>query len=102
MNIFVVFHDQEPSDSGSDFRRASILPSRFDTEIIGIYSSYRKAKRAAETYLANVFGNLDEDTISGIDWLGDGWHDEHSGEGTELGPSADRIHIEKYELDKAP
>ena len=103
MNVFVVIHEREPSDSGSDFGRASMLPSRFDTEIIGLYSSFRKAKRAAETYLENVFGDLDEDKLSGIDWLGDGWSDDTDvGEGGVIGPSTDRIHIEEYALDKAP
>lgn len=101
MNIFVVVHDQEPSDSGSDFRRASTLPSRFDTEIIGLYSSYRKAKRAAKKYLASELDVDEGDIEDDIDWLGDGWcpSEDYGGEGSVIGPSTVRIHIEQFELD---
>ena len=99
MRVYILIHDMEPSDSGSDFRRASFLPNRFDTDIIGVYSSYQKAKRAAEKYMSTNLGvdDFDED----IDWLGDGWEDLGAvEEPSAIGPSIGRVHVEEHELDE--
>ena len=97
MRIYILLHEMEPSDSGSDFRRASFLPNRFDTDIIGVYSSYHIAKRAAEKYVFSNFGS----NVEEIDWLGDGWHDsEAGGEPSVIGPSIDRVHVEEHDLDE--
>lgn len=97
MRVYVLIHEMEPSDSGSDFRRASFLPSRFDTDIVGVYSSYRNAKKAAEKYVST---NLGVD-VEEIDWLGDGWEDsEFSGDPSVIGPSVARVYVEQHDLDE--
>lgn len=97
MRVYVLIHEMEPSDSGSDFRRASFLPIRFDTDIVGVFSSYQNAKRAAVKYVSS---NLGVD-VEEIDWLGDGWQDLEAGEEPSvIGPSIGRVHVEEHELDE--
>ena len=101
MRVYVLIDDMEPSGSGSDFGRASFLPNRFDTDIVGVYSSYQNAKRAAERYVSNL--GVDIEKIEEIGWIGDGWQDlEADGEpgDTCLGPAIGRVHVEEHELDE--
>ena len=44
--VFVVIHDKEPPDTG-DSRYSEFLPSRQDTEIVGIFYDYKKAAKNA-------------------------------------------------------
>lgn len=94
--MYVLIHEMEPSDSGSDFHRASFLPNRFDIDIVGVYSSKQNASRAAVKYVSNLGVDVEE-----IDWLGDGWQDLAAGEEPSvIGPSIGRVHVEEHELDE--
>ena len=46
MLAFVLIHDKEPSDSGSDVGRGSMLPENFDlhVNIKGVFSSLERRK----------------------------------------------------------
>ena len=59
--VFLVVHDKEPQDSGSDFAHSQFLPSRQDTQIVGVYSSLAKATRAARHYVLENFFVEEED-----------------------------------------
>ena len=48
--VWLVVHDKEPQDSGSDYRYSSTLPQRQDTEIVSAHATYNGAARAAAAY----------------------------------------------------
>ena len=92
-HVYVVIHDKEPQDSGSDYQRSAFLPSRCDTDIVGVFTSYAKAVNAAKDYLVENDYVCDDDDYSdnddesndegwrerlfrNIDWTGDGWFRE--------------------------
>ena len=101
--VYLVIHDGEPQDSGSDYR--SMSPARQDTEIVGIFYGIGRAVRAAEVYVQDELGGrLDHSEVGvgscggireegePIDWEGDGWF--HSG-GEFV---ADRVYIQGYRV----
>lgn len=104
--VYVVIHDKEPQDSGSDYRLSSFLPTRQDTEIVGIYYNYSDAARAAGEYVIGLgFCDVDEDSnvdesddegpLSYIDWRAEGWYRQEQCDGNEC---HDRIHIQKHDV----
>ena len=101
-HVYVLIHDKEPQDSGSDYRRSFFIASKEETEIIGIYYSYDDACRAAEAYIRETFatkyhameGADPENPFEDIGWDDDGWfrYSEVSYEGD------DRVHIEEHRV----
>ena len=78
-SVYVVIHDKEPYDSGSDYRYSAMLPARQDTDIIGIYYNYRRAAGTARDYILDMFGvDVEDDNeqsgddSTGFDWEGEG------------------------------
>ena len=100
--VFVVIHDKEPQDSGSDYRKSFFIASKEDTEIVGIYYKYKDACRAAEEYIRETFPTKDhvmegydpENPFEDIGWDDDGWlkYAELSYEGD------DRVHVEEHSV----
>lgn len=107
--VFVVIHDKEPQDSGSDHNRSAFLPSRQDTVIVGIFYEYDSAARAAGEYVRDTFdiyedeeeeggdGGNDDDSdeesiapLSHIDWRSEGWFRQEESDANECD---DRVHI---------
>jgi hypothetical protein len=43
--VYIVVHDKEPQDSGSDVYRAGFLPARQDTTIVSVHYSYEVHSR---------------------------------------------------------
>ena len=103
-SVYVIIHDKEPQDSGSDHHRSSFLPARQDTEIVGIYYDYTEAVSAAEEYVMEEF-DVDEDSdddgsdgegpLSHIDWEEEGWLREEELDANECN---DRVHIQKHDV----
>ena len=114
--VFLVVHDKEPQDSGSDFAHSQLLPSRQDTQIVGVYSSLAKATRSARHYvLENSLWNFfveeeDEDDehrpprpiasaedigLRDVDWEGEGWYRE-----AQESRNDDRVTIKRLRLDE--
>ena len=107
MLAFVLIHDKEPSDSGSDVDRGSMLPENFDLHVAkyqGCLFFFGKAKAAAKKYCRSVFDVANKAEFQGIDWLGGGWQpsgtDEGEGSVIHVGPSIDRVRVEEFEFDK--
>ena len=83
-NVYVVIHDKEPDDSGSDYNYSAHLPDRQDTTIVGIFYEYHSAARAAGEYVRDDLGEEEEEDegddddaesrapFSDIDWRGEG------------------------------
>jgi hypothetical protein len=109
-----VIHDKETQDSGSDDRYTWFLPSRQDTEIVGVYHSYEDAACSAKDYVEGKFGvTLDEDgdgdkgedgdgdneSDSGpqnnVDWIGEGWFRQEEDYAHECD---DRVHIMPHDV----
>ena len=111
-DVYLVIHDKEPQDSCSDYRHSSFLPGWCDTQIVGIYTSYQKAERAAQNYLIHhELIDVDNDDASDaydetnenherwrkkqfrkINWLSNGWYREEHYDVNEMN---DRVHIQK-------
>ena len=93
-HVYILIHDKEPQDSGSDYRLSQMTPARQDTEIIGVFSSYNKAERAAENYVRRKF-SVSWDELDEICWDDEGWYRmaESSWEGD------DRVYIEDHEVE---
>lgn len=82
-----MINDGESKDSGSDFRRRHFLPLRQDTKIVGIFTSWEKAVRAAEDHVLMedlfeprdyVDGEEEDDEtwreeLEDVDWSDDGY-----------------------------
>ncbi|KAL7497366.1 hypothetical protein ACHAWT_006378 [Skeletonema menzelii] len=102
-NVYIVIHDKEPQDSGSDYRYSSMLPSRQDTTIVGVFYEYSSATRAAEVYVRNQFcydedeegSDEDEGPFIGIDWQGEGWFRQEECDANECD---DRVHIQSHRV----
>ena len=108
-SVYVVIHDKEPDDSGSDYNYSAHLPDRQDTTIVGIFYEYHSAARAAGEYVRDELcqGDEEEDDegddddaeshapFSYIDWRGEGWYQE---ECYESGGTHDRIHIQVHQV----
>ena len=100
--VFLVIHDREPQDSGSDYRYSSTLPNRQDTEVLSVHKSYEKAARAAQEYVLDTFDgaeelecDLDDDEevnafFDGYDWKGEGFY---RAEQCDANDPNDRVHI---------
>jgi hypothetical protein len=101
-SVYVVIHDKEPQDSGSDYRRSAFLPSRQDTKIVGIFYDYSSAARAAADYVVDEFcldydedESDDGDRLGHIDWMDEGWYREEECDANECN---DRVHIENHQV----
>ncbi len=101
-NVYIVIHDKEPQDSGSDYHYSSTLPSRQDTKIIGVFYEYSSAALAAEDYVREEFcidedeeDDEDEGPFSGIDWQGEGWFRPEEWDANECDV---RVHIQCHRV----
>lgn len=90
--VYVVIHDKEPQDSGSDYRYSAFLASRQDTEIVGVYYDFSNACRAAGDYVRKTF---DVHRLSGIDWEEDGWFRQEDYSANEC---HDRVHVQEHRV----
>jgi hypothetical protein len=102
--VYIVIHDKEPQDSGSDYNYSSFLPSRQDTQIIGVYFSYADAACSAAQYVVDEFGvddekDEDEDSddglMSSVDWTKEGWFRREESDANECD---DRVHIQQHDV----
>jgi hypothetical protein len=118
--VYIVIHDKEPQDSGSDYRHSMFLPSHQDTDIIGVFRNYKDAAYAAGEYVVENWDVEDEDDddddddgdeeesgdkngnnnklkppLSYIDWMEDGWYREEDNDANEC---HDRVHIQEHVL----
>eukprot|EP00961_Rhodomonas_salina_P055163 741063-Rhodomonas_salina.1 len=76
--VYLVIHDKEPQDSGSDYNYSSCLHSRQDSEVLYVCSTQKRAEMLAKAYVeANLFekdGYLGEqDDVECVDWMLEGW-----------------------------
>ena len=97
--VFIIIHDKEPQDSGSDHVYSAALPMREDTKIVGVYYEYADAARAAKDYVANEFGvNYDDENefnapLGEIDWREQGWFRQEMESSND---NDDRVHIQEH------
>lgn len=71
--VYMVIHDKIPQDSGSDFEYSNSLPETQDTQIVGIFTSMALAVAAAEAYVEEEFGEVDEEECERGEWLKEGF-----------------------------
>ena len=111
-NVFLVIHDGEPQDTGSNHNYSDTLPNTQDTKIIGVFTSYSKAVLAAEDYAQSMDWLEEEEEeeeeeveldkemwrqqLEDIDWCSDGFSRDDS---SNCNTPDDRLHIMKRELD---
>jgi hypothetical protein len=101
--VFLVIHDREPQDSGSDYNHSNFLHNRQDTEVVSVHKSRELAVRAAQEYVLDNFdGEIDqlgidaddEDEVNehfdGYDWQGEGFYRR---EECDANDPNDRVHI---------
>ena len=99
--VFLVIHDREPQDSGSDYHYSSFLHNRQDTDVLSVHRSYDGAARAAREYVLCNWGEFedlpdadDEDGVNeyfdGYKWTGEGFYRDERCDANE--PN-DRVHI---------
>ena len=104
--IFLVIHDKEPQDSGSDYAYSSFLPNRRDTEIVSAHKTLAGAKRGARKYVLDNFESdlgirdlEDDDEVDGYfcgyDWKGKGFYRE---ECCDANDCHDRVHVMEKRL----
>lgn len=102
--VYIVIHDKEPQDSGSDYRYSAFLASRQDTIIVGVYYDYNNACHAAGDYVRETFDMYEdeddddsdsEDQFSDVDWEGDGWFRREECDANECD---DRVHIQEHRV----
>ena len=104
--VYVVIHDKEPQDSGSDYNYSNFLPSRQDTTIIGVFYEYSSAARVAGEYVRDTWCDDDEESnedddeksmapLSHIDWQGEGWFRQETCDANECD---DRVHIQRHQV----
>jgi hypothetical protein len=100
--VFIVIHDKEPQDSGSDYNHSAFLPSRQDTKIVGVYYRYEDAACSAKDYVEGKFGIYDDEDedddsdsgpLSNVDWTGEGWFRREESDANECN---DRVHIREH------
>lgn len=106
--MWLVVHDKEPQDSGSDYRYSSTLPQRQDTEIVSAHATYNGAARAAAAYCLDneLLGACedateddmeDDDFVLGFDWTGAGMYRPER-EWAGAGDNDDRVCVVEKEL----
>lgn len=109
--VYVVIHDKEPQESGSDYVYNDMLPSKQDTKIVGIYYDYKDACEAAWEYVKCTFGIDDEDEddddsdsenqfsqAGGIYWSDEGWVQEHDPDKCHQ-RCDDRVHVQEHTVE---
>lgn len=89
-SVFILIHDKEPHRAG--YKHPQMVPARLNTEILGVFSTYEDAARAARKYVKRQFGvskaALEEE---GVVWDDGGW----LGEADELWQGDDRVHVHR-------
>lgn len=93
--VFILVHDKEPQDSGSDYNYSSSLPATQDSVIVGVYSTQERAEKKARDYTKENFDIYDHD-LYGIQWQGEGWYRPEDCDANECN---DRVHIIRKKLD---
>lgn len=108
--VFVVIHDKEPPDAGSDYRRGPVfisIPARQNTLIVGLYYDYADAARAAGQYVQGEFDvrywekYIDDDEedvfeapLTRISWMHEGWRRQE----ICYDECSDRVHIQEHSV----
>mmetsp|Transcript_5627 Transcript_5627/g.6538 ORF Transcript_5627/g.6538 Transcript_5627/m.6538 type:complete len:158 (+) Transcript_5627:81-554(+) len=102
--VFVVIHDKEPPDTGGG-RYSTFLPSRVDTEIVGVFYDYKKATKNATNYVRSTWDIWDDDDdddddeevtpLHCVDWKGEGWYRP---ERSDVNECDDRVRIEEQSI----
>merc|ERR1712238_223007 len=101
--VFLVIHDKEPPETG-DSRYSEFLPSRQDTEIVGIFYDYQKAAKNATNYVRSTWDIWDDDDededeeltpLHRVDWQGEGWYRP---ERSDVNECDDRVRIEEKSI----
>jgi hypothetical protein len=104
--VYIVIHDQEPQDSGSDKNCSCFVPSRQDTKIVGVFYSYADAAYCASEYVQDDLWAIDdggegEDDetddffLSNVDWTGIGYFRQEERFADERN---DRVHIQTHNV----
>ena len=81
--IWLVIHDREPQDSGSDYNFSAGLPARQDTKVVSAHKTYNGAARAAAQYVLDnelisdetdaTEDDMEDDAfVLAFDWMGEG------------------------------
>ena len=100
--VYILVHDVELSDSGSDYFRSDMheaTPSR-DTAIVSVHSSYEGAARAAAEFVCDEWPKsaslFEDDETFDFDWIRKGFF-VHEGDSHHDGCD-ERVWIQKHEL----